>query len=81
MAQYIAFQEATGSSVQTMVLNTTPAQELAIIQRAENQGWRTPGYCAVGISKALVGVCGIKGSMFRGILNKQAKKSKCPNGE
>lgn len=81
LAQYIAFQEATGSSVRTKVLNTTPAQELGIIQRAENQGGRPPGYCAVGVSGALGGVCGIKGSMFPGILNKQAKKSMCPNGK
>ncbi len=81
LAQYVAFQKSTGSSVQTTTLNTTHAQEAAIIQRAITQGGAAPGGCASSVSGALGGACGIIGSWLPGILNNQANQSSCSNAK
>lgn len=78
LSQYITHQVNTGSRVETAVLNTTPAQEAAIMNRAMDQGGPIGGLCATYASGALGGVCGISGSMFPGRLNNQARQSSCP---
>ncbi len=78
LQEYLDYQKSTGSKVETTKLNTTLTQEQQIQARAENAGDSGVFFCAKGVSDALGGTCGVKGSYFPGSLNDQAKKAKCP---
>ena len=68
LSDYIKYQESTGSTVDTHVLNTTERQEQAIVDRAIDLGGVAPFLCSAAVSSALGGVCGEKGSPFPGSL-------------
>lgn len=64
LADYIQYQESTGSTVETHTLDTTPRQEQAIADQAIDTGGAAPFFCAAAVSSALGGICGEEGSML-----------------
>jgi hypothetical protein len=75
---YVNYQKNTGSKVEVTKLPLTPEREQQIKERAEEIGDSRGFSCAVSVSGALGGVCGIEGSGFPGSLRRQAEKAKCP---
>lgn len=57
---YINYHKAGGSMVYLTKIPTTPSEEAEIVSRAEQSGNGYPLTCAVQVSTALGGVCGIK---------------------
>lgn len=58
-------------------LDTTPAQEQAIVKRAEQIGSVSAPLCASSVSKALDGVFGIEGSIWPSTLGENAEHANC----
>ncbi|MBN1663043.1 MAG: hypothetical protein JW943_05530 [Deltaproteobacteria bacterium] len=77
LVDYINYHRGTGSEVNLTIIKTTPQQEDAIKQRADELGDPRGFSCASSVSGALYGACGISGSIFPGILHNQAEKSSC----
>ena len=75
--RYIQYQQSLGSKVDLVRLPTTPAQERAIKQQAEEIADPRGFSCSRAVSGALGGVCGIPGSGFPGILRRQAAGAQC----
>jgi hypothetical protein len=73
---YIDYQRSTGSSVKTYTYDTTPAEEAAIANRADELGGRAPFGCGRATSAALDGIGPFKGlgSYF---FSRQSRKFTC----
>ncbi len=74
LQDYIKYQKSLGSSVSLQVLNSSSKAETKIINNAINQGGQMPFMCAAGISSAISGYCGIKGSVFPSSLESNIKE-------
>jgi len=57
---YINFHKDAGSMVYLTKIPTTSSEEAEIVSRAEQAGGGSRGQCAMNVSEALGGVCGIK---------------------
>ncbi|KPG79508.1 type IV secretion protein Rhs [Stenotrophomonas maltophilia] len=78
LASYKKYQVGTGSRVELTVIPLTPEQELTLIANAEEWGDARGFWCASHVSGALDGMCGIKQTLFPGVLQKSAKAAECP---
>ncbi|WP_242894341.1 RHS repeat-associated core domain-containing protein, partial [Stenotrophomonas maltophilia] len=78
LASYKKYQVGTGSRVELTVIPLTPEQELTLIANAEEWGDARGFWCASHVSGALDGMCGIKQTLFPGVLHKSAKAAECP---
>jgi RHS repeat-associated protein len=78
LPEYVLWQEQTGSQVQIVAVNTTADQETVIIQNATDQGDQRGLTCAISVSSAFQGACGVKPTRFPGTLYKEAKGASCP---
>ncbi len=77
LASYKKYQVGTGSRGVFTVIPLTPEQELTLIANAAE--WGARGFwCASRVSGALGGMCGIKQTLFPGVLQKSAKAAECP---
>jgi RHS repeat-associated protein len=56
LAEYIRFQQSTGSSVETFTFSTTPAEEAKIASRIEAAGAASGGWCAFMVAEAVGGI-------------------------
>lgn len=77
LKNYIDYQKKTGSEVYTVTLPTTPEQEEAIKERAMEIGDPRGFSCAISVSTALGGVCGISQTKLPGRLFSKAKEANC----
>ena len=77
LKNYTDYWQSKGDSVLLHKLDTTPEQEQAIIERAEQIGNASPGLCATSVSGALDGVCGVEGSVWPSTLGKNADHANC----
>jgi hypothetical protein len=73
----IQHYKKNSDSVVVTEIPTTLEQERQIKQHAINIGGKQPFFCAVGVSQALGGVCGIKPSALPGKLANNAKGAQC----
>jgi len=78
LASYKKYQVGTGSRVELTVIPLTPEQELTLIANAEEWGDARGFWCASHVSGALDGMCGIKQTLFPGVLQKSTKAAECP---
>ncbi len=78
LASYKKYQVGTGSRGVFTVIPLTPEQELTLIANAEEWGDARGFWCASHVSGALGGMCGIKQTLFPGVLQKSAKAAECP---
>lgn len=77
LTNYRQYWQNNGDSVRLHTLDTTPAQEQAIMERAEQIGNASPGLCATSVSGALAGVCGVEGSIWPSTLGKNVDHANC----
>ena len=74
---YVEYWQNKGDTVHLYKLDTTPEQEKAIMERAEQIGNASPGLCAASVSGALEGVCGVEGSPWPSTLGENVSHAKC----
>ena len=54
--RFVDYHNETGAVVETFTFGTTPGEEAAIVQRIEEHGGESPGFCAAGTSSVLSGI-------------------------
>lgn len=82
LPDYVLYQQGEGSSVEFVALNTTPAEEAAIMHQAMDVVGDPRGLnCAASVSTVLSNAkaCGVKPSGFPGTLYRNAQASSCAN--
>ena len=77
LTDYVKQQLDLGSSVELIPIPTTASQEADIAARAEAQGDTGPFFCAVGVSGALGGVCGIEPGLVPSAVGAAAASAQC----
>jgi len=76
---YVLYQQSLGSTVQITALNTTAAQEAAIVNNAIGIGDPRGFNCANAVSTAIGRACGVNHTDLPGTLNNEAQGSSCAN--
>jgi hypothetical protein len=77
LTSYMQYWQNNGDNVRLHKLDTTPAQEQSIMERAEQIGNVSPGLCATSVSSALHGVCGVESSIWPSTLGKNVDHANC----
>jgi len=73
LADYVSYQESTGSEVSLVTLDTTEKEESTIQSNADTQGGGVPGSCAIGVSSTLKEL-GVETSRLPGNVEDEVKE-------